>query len=305
MGGNQKAKYGASICRSESSRPKSLHLSQTPFRASTLPSRHHGSVCYNAGRCPSISFFLSFHHSPPPPPRPPMSDSVTISLLPVSLALVHVPRSRLDTLTQHVLRQILRPNPGFLNVTCNEIELSLFAEGHALQEFEKIARKDTRKLRRRREAQNTGQPGQRTRSKRRRQDWEPIEVSSDRWSVLQIDSHSDSLGASNVCRYGMLQTSIHFDSLSRQLWRAGPGTFGTPRCGRNIHPLSVLVHERLHLREYPCNFIAQPWQYCNTYSLVLPSILIAFGSPSLVRSIRFDVCRRSLAALLPFCAYQL
>ena len=122
-----------------------------------------------------------------------MSDSVTISLLPVSLALVHVPRSRLDTLTQHILRPLLRPNPGFLNVTCNEIELSLFAEGHALQEFEKIARKDARKLRRRREAQDAGQ---RTRSRRRRENWEPIEVSSDRWSVLQIDSHSDSLGAS-------------------------------------------------------------------------------------------------------------
>ena len=138
-----------------------------------------------------------------------MSDSVTISLLPVSLALVHVPRSRLDTLTQHVLRQLLRPNPGFLNVTCNEIELSLFAEGHALQEFEKIARKDARKLRRRRQAQNAGQSGQRARSRRRTQDWEPIEVSSDRWSVLQIDSHSDSLGACKFRRYALLQAQTH------------------------------------------------------------------------------------------------
>ncbi|KZT70374.1 hypothetical protein DAEQUDRAFT_764810 [Daedalea quercina L-15889] len=127
-----------------------------------------------------------------------MSDSVTISLLPVSLALVHVPRSRLDTLTQHVLRQILRPNPSFLNVTCNEIELSLFAEGHALREFQKIAHKDARKLRRMRGTQSPSQPGRKTRSGWQRQDWEPIEVSSDRWSVLQIDSHSDSLDNSGA-----------------------------------------------------------------------------------------------------------
>ncbi|KAH9833754.1 uncharacterized protein C8Q71DRAFT_860029 [Rhodofomes roseus] len=127
-----------------------------------------------------------------------MSDSVTISLLPVSLALVHVPRSRLDTLTQHILRQILRPNPSFLNVTCNEIELSLFAEGHALREVEKIARKDARKLRRRREDQDAVQSGQRSQSRRSRPDWEPIEVSSDRWCVLQIDSHSDSLDNSGA-----------------------------------------------------------------------------------------------------------
>ena len=170
-----------------------------------------------------------------------MSDSVTISLLPVSLALVHVPRSRLDTLTQHVLRQLLRPNPGFLNVTCNEIELSLFAEGHALQEFEKIARKDARKLRRRREAQNAGHSGQRARSRRRRQDWEPIEVSSDRWSVLQIDSHSDSLGACKFRRYAILQARTHLHHSQETTPVHASGSFQHP-LRQQAYPSSTSPH---------------------------------------------------------------
>ena len=71
----------------------------------------------------------------------------TISLLPVSLALVHVPRSRLSQLTHPVLQQILLPNPAFLNVTCNEIELTIFAERRTIKDFELIARKDRQKLR--------------------------------------------------------------------------------------------------------------------------------------------------------------
>ncbi|KAL6305820.1 hypothetical protein BKA93DRAFT_895842 [Sparassis latifolia] len=129
-----------------------------------------------------------------------MTDSVTISLLPVSLSLVHLPRSRLETLSQHVLRQILQPSPIFLNVTCNEIELSLFAERHALKDFEKIARKDAQKLRsRRREEGGETHPTQdHKRSKRQKEDWEPVEVSSDKWNVLQIDSHSDRLDTSGA-----------------------------------------------------------------------------------------------------------
>lgn len=118
-----------------------------------------------------------------------MTDSITI--LPVSLALVHLPRSRLDSLTQHVLRQIIRPNPTFLNITCNEIELSLFAEHHALRDFERIAKQDSRKLRAIEKAERSCKKSSRRSLKR---SWEPVEVSAERWSVLQIDSHSDKLG---------------------------------------------------------------------------------------------------------------
>ncbi|KAH9850765.1 hypothetical protein C2E23DRAFT_734336 [Lenzites betulinus] len=121
------------------------------------------------------------------------AESVTISLLPVSLSLVHLPRSRLESFSQHVIRQILQPNPVFLNVTCNEIEVSLFAEYDTVQEFHKAARKDARRLRQReRDARADGHHSPR-RVTRLKEDWEPVEVTSERWKVLQIDSHSDPL----------------------------------------------------------------------------------------------------------------
>ncbi|OJT13290.1 hypothetical protein TRAPUB_10056 [Trametes pubescens] len=126
------------------------------------------------------------------------AESVTISLLPVSLSLVHLPRSRLEHFTQHVLRQILQPTPVFLNVTCNEVEVSLFAEYDTLQEFHKAARKDARRVRQRdRESRMDAHTSPR-RAKRTKEDWEPVEVTSERWKVLQIDSHSDCLGAWSV-----------------------------------------------------------------------------------------------------------
>ncbi|KAI9000841.1 hypothetical protein BD414DRAFT_405225 [Trametes punicea] len=128
------------------------------------------------------------------------AESVTISLLPVSLSLVHLPRSRLEDFTQHILRQILQPNPVFLNVTCNEIEVSLFAEHDSLQDFHKAARKDARRMRRlerEREALTDTHHSPR-RSRRLKADWEPVEVTYERWKVLQIDSHSDRLDNSGA-----------------------------------------------------------------------------------------------------------
>ena len=116
-----------------------------------------------------------------------MASSATISLLPVSLSLVHIPRSRIKDQFHPVLRQLLLPAPTFLNVTSNEIELSIFAEHHTLHDFESTAQQDAA-------IQSTS----RERAERRRQsaghEWEPIEVSHERWNVLQIDSHADGLG---------------------------------------------------------------------------------------------------------------
>lgn len=127
------------------------------------------------------------------------SMQVTISLLPVSLSLVHVPRSRLAQLSHPVLRQILQPSPTFLNVTCNEIELSLFAEHQMLADFEQIARHD-RQRQRSRSGSGSG------RKNDARGSLEPVEISYDRWNALQIDSHSDQLGErySNVSRAHIL-----------------------------------------------------------------------------------------------------
>ncbi|CDO73736.1 hypothetical protein BN946_scf185015.g64 [Trametes cinnabarina] len=128
------------------------------------------------------------------------AESVTISLLPVSLSLVHLPRSRLEDFTQHILRQILQPNPVFLNVTCNEIEVSLFAEHDSLQHFHKAARKDVRKLRRLERERDAHQDSRCSprRSRHVKPDWEPVEVTYERWKVLQIDSHSDSINNSGA-----------------------------------------------------------------------------------------------------------
>ncbi|KAJ3992809.1 hypothetical protein F5050DRAFT_861307 [Lentinula boryana] len=112
---------------------------------------------------------------------------VTISLLPVSLSLVHVPRSRLAHLSSPIIRQLLQPNPTFLNITCNEIELSIFAEARIMHEFETIARRDRQKQR------------SRSGSGSSRKNFldspvvEPVQISYEKWSVLQIDSHSDAL----------------------------------------------------------------------------------------------------------------
>jgi hypothetical protein len=110
---------------------------------------------------------------------------VTISLLPVSLGLVHIPRSRLPKLSHHVLQQILQPTPKFLNVTANELELSILAEHHLLpgSELDEIARRDKRRHRRR--SRSDSNPLRSTRLSIE----DSVEVSYDRWSVLQIDSH--------------------------------------------------------------------------------------------------------------------
>lgn len=166
---------------------------------------------------------------------------VTISLLPVSLSLVHVPRSRLNSLSHPILRQILNPNPAFLNITCNEIEISIFAENSMLQDFEPIARKDRQRQRSRSSSMSSkkGCSGHIA--------YEPVEISYDKWSVLQIDSHSDRIGASgyeilNESLSGLL-TRVPFHRL---LWYSCLRSLSpTCRC-RHLNSLPVIIHERFY-----------------------------------------------------------
>lgn len=123
---------------------------------------------------------------------------VTISLLPVSLSLVHIPRSRLSSLSHPILRQLLHPDPAFLNITCNEIELSIFADHQMLQDFEPIARKDRHKQRSR-----SGSGSSRKGTSSQPPSYEPVEVSYEKWRVLQIDSHSDQTGNSGTRVYDL------------------------------------------------------------------------------------------------------
>ncbi|KAF8969424.1 hypothetical protein BDZ97DRAFT_1795567 [Flammula alnicola] len=126
------------------------------------------------------------------------SMQVTIALLPVSLSLVHIPRSRLDSLSHPILRQLLHPNPAFLNITCNEIELSIFAEHHILQDFEPVARKD-----RHRQRSRSGSGSSKKSTSHSAPPYEPVEISYEKWSVLQIDSHSDQIDKSGTRVYDL------------------------------------------------------------------------------------------------------
>uniref|UniRef100_A0A0W0GAN8 CASTOR ACT domain-containing protein n=1 Tax=Moniliophthora roreri TaxID=221103 RepID=A0A0W0GAN8_MONRR len=115
----------------------------------------------------------------------------TLQLLPVSLVLVSIPRCRVQNLSSHIIRQILQPSPAkFLNISSNEIELSIFAEAHTLSEFEHIARRDRQKHRSR-----SGSGSSRKNGHENRSDFTPVEVSYERWSVLQKRENADNSGA--------------------------------------------------------------------------------------------------------------
>ncbi|KIY49497.1 hypothetical protein FISHEDRAFT_41272 [Fistulina hepatica ATCC 64428] len=108
---------------------------------------------------------------------------LTIVLLPVSLSLVHIPRHRLPEFFHPVLRQILQPE-SFLNITMNELEMCIYGEGHMLTDFELAARRD----RRRRSRSGSGS----SRHHADGQSHDEVEISMEKWSVLQIDSHNTS-----------------------------------------------------------------------------------------------------------------
>ncbi|KAF8591472.1 hypothetical protein K439DRAFT_898768 [Ramaria rubella] len=109
--------------------------------------------------------------------------SATLTLLPDLLALVHIPRSRLNYFSHQVVKQILTPAPSFLNITCNKLELTLFAHHAILVEFEPLARKDRQRLRK----------SATFRRPITQRQYDPVEVSYDTWNVLQLDTHDDRL----------------------------------------------------------------------------------------------------------------
>jgi hypothetical protein len=93
-----------------------------------------------------------------------------LDVLPVSLDLVRVPRARVRALVRPILGQLLAPDPVFFALTANEIELSIFA-ANAADAFRSVARRDARR-----------------RACPSRPDWEAVEVSTDKWKVIQIPS---------------------------------------------------------------------------------------------------------------------
>jgi hypothetical protein len=64
-----------------------------------------------------------------------------------------------------------------------------------LQDFEPIARKDRHKQRSR-----SGSGSSRKATSSQPPSYEPVEISYEKWRVLQIDSHSDQIGPSSFHR---------------------------------------------------------------------------------------------------------
>lgn len=105
---------------------------------------------------------------------------------------MHIPRSRIPELNRPILKQLLRRAPKFLNLTANEIELSIFAEDDELIDFEPVARRDRHKQRLRDSV--SGAATHRRRGRSRSHDvLDAVEISLEKWRVLQIDTHDDSL----------------------------------------------------------------------------------------------------------------
>ncbi|KAF9647844.1 hypothetical protein BDM02DRAFT_3156000 [Thelephora ganbajun] len=150
---------------------------------------------------------------------------VTVSFLPVKLSLVRIPRARLHKFYHPLLRQILSPKHTFLNVTCNELELSILAESQVLEDFESVAENDRKKRSRSPSRDSDSSQDSRSLSPPIIEDWDCVEVCHESWNVLQIDSHSD----------------------------------GIDKSGARVHELSAPLAEAgisiLYLSSYLCDFI--------------------------------------------------
>lgn len=192
-------------------------------------------------------------------------NDVTITVLPASLSLVHIPRNRLTRFSHPIIDLLLRPNPTFLNVSCNDTEVSIIASESDLAPFVRIAQRDGRKA-------SAAAAGDAESSKTARVP-APVEVSSS-WTALQIDSHGDQLGESLAsmclvaspmcngdptlnwsCRIRCLRGIIMDPSLTLDLHhRRRVRTYPRNLCSTlwHIDPLPVVVHDRLHLCEFDC-----------------------------------------------------
>ena len=100
---------------------------------------------------------------------------------------------------------------------------SFFAEHHALRDFEPIARHDAHRAKVM-GLERSYNEDEDVKQVMDWQDWSPVEVSQDRWNVLQIDSHSDGLGEHN-------SNSLRHRSFSH--------TPGTDTSGARVHELSA------------------------------------------------------------------
>ncbi|KAG8989505.1 hypothetical protein FRB90_002207 [Tulasnella sp. 427] len=161
------------------------------------------------------------HPAAPYDHTPADGGAVTITVLPVALSLVRIPKHRLPRLAHPIIKLVLSDTSSstFLNVSTNPSEVSIIAREEDLAPFVDIAHRDNRRVRRQVERiarrgsarasgvpspsdEGTGEEGGAAPSSsptrpsarsRRERVLQPVEVSSS-WSALQIDSHGDQLG---------------------------------------------------------------------------------------------------------------
>ena len=104
--------------------------------------------------------------------------SVSTSVLTVSIpALCHIPRSRITDFSYLITEQfVAQPPRSFLNITINEIEMSIIADAEAMRGFASFVRTDTERIRRAFKNDSRGSPD------------EVVEISEETWSVIIVET---------------------------------------------------------------------------------------------------------------------
>ncbi|KZT58825.1 hypothetical protein CALCODRAFT_228838 [Calocera cornea HHB12733] len=110
-------------------------------------------------------------------------NQTTLTILPTTLSLVNIPRQRAvqGEVCNRIIYNLLNSveSAEFLAIVANELELSIYADAATIRRTKliKMARKEHRMAR---DSKQMRKPG-----------WKPMEYSSKRWSVLQVDTHDD------------------------------------------------------------------------------------------------------------------
>lgn len=99
-----------------------------------------------------------------------------------------------------------------------------------LSEFEPVARKDRQRL-------------------RKKAVLDPIEVTYEKWRVLQIDSHNNQLGTLRSKPTSLMPSSAF---RFRKLGSTGERSFSSIGCSWDIYSVPVFIYERLHIRALTC-----------------------------------------------------
>lgn len=95
----------------------------------------------------------------------------------VAVVLCHIPRARIPEYSRFVTEQfIAQPPRSFLNVTSNEVEMTLIADADSMQDLAEFVHEDTDRIRR-----SAGQDPRAMVS-------EAVELSEEPWSVLIVDT---------------------------------------------------------------------------------------------------------------------